>query len=112
MNPSQHQFPKSMQGFQDRGYDLPATTESFSRAALAGHVVKKASPNVKVIEPRGGIIAPMSKEKYNEASTDLLNMRKSGQAAAYGASVVEQREKSSFRHPLLKADKKTIKIKS
>lgn len=109
MNPNDFQFPKSLKGFQNRGVELPETVSSFSASALAGHKVTKFSPNVKVIEPRGGVISAMSKEEYNQASTDLVNMRKSGEAAAYGASTREFRNAHGLR--AFPKDE-TVKVKS
>lgn len=112
MNPNQDQFPESLKGFKNRGIELPETVDSFSSSALAGHKKTKFSQNVTVIEPRNGAFTALTPEHYNQVSTDLVNMRKSGAAAAYGASVQDARRNSSFRDELAKKDKKTIKIKS
>lgn len=111
MNKDQEQFPKSLGGFKNRGVALPSDTSSFSSSALAGHKKKKFSQNVTLIEPRGGVISPMSKDEYNQASTDLTNMRKSGEAAKYDAELAERRNKTGFSE-LSKREKKTIKIDS
>jgi hypothetical protein len=97
MNPNDFQFPKSLKGFQNRGVELPETVSSFSSSALAGHKATKFSQNVKVLEPRNGAFSAMPKEEYNKASTDLVNMRKSGEAAAYGASISEFRDAHGLR---------------
>jgi hypothetical protein len=110
VNKDQEQFPRSLSGFQRRGTELP-DAKGLSDAGLAGHKKKKFSQNVTVIEPRGGVISPMSKEDYNQASTDLTNMRKSGEAAKYDAGLAEQRNKTGFSE-LSKREKKTIKIDS
>ena len=102
MNTSESQFPDSLKGFVSRGMDLPDQA-GFSDAALSGHKKTKASSSVKVIEPRGGIISPMSQKDYNETSNALTDMRKSGEAAKYGAKVRERENKGP---------KKTIKIDS
>lgn len=112
MNPNQDQFPESLKGFQRRGIDLPETVNDFSSSALAGHNKTRVSANVKTISPRGGAFEALTPEHYNQLSTDIVNMRKSGAAAAYGASVQDARRNSSFRDELAKKDKKTIKIKS
>lgn len=111
MNPNEEQFPKSLRGFERAGHSLPHDTASFSSSALAGHKKKKFSQNVTLIEPNGGAFSPMSKEDYNQASTDLTNMRKSGKAAKYDASLAEKRNKTGFS-ALSKREKKTIKIDS
>ena len=110
MNTTEGQFPKSLSGFERRGVELP-DAKGLSEAALAGHKKKKFSQNVTIIEPRGGVVSAMSKEDYNQASTDLTNMRKSGKAAKYDASVAERRNKTGFSE-LSKREKKTIKIDS
>lgn len=97
MDSNESQFPKSLKGFQNRGVELPETVGSFSSAALAGHKVTKFSQNVKVLEPGNGIISALPKKEYNQASTDLVNMRKSGKAAAYGASTREFRDAHGLR---------------
>ena len=61
---------------------------------------------------RRGIALPETSEQYNQASTDLVNMRKSGEAAAHGALVINNRNSNSFLDPLSKRDKQTIKIRS
>jgi len=91
MDTNETQFPKSLKGFQNRGIALPETVNSFSSSALVGHKATKFSQNVKVLEPRNGAFSAMPAEAYNQASTDLVNMRKSGEAAKYGASTVEFR---------------------
>ena len=101
MEPNNSQFPPALRGFVQRGMALP-DTQAFSDAALAGHKKTKVSSNVKVIEPRGGIISPIGKEEYNAASGALTSMRKSGEAATYGAGTVDTSSKS----------KKTVKIDS
>lgn len=101
MNPNSSQFPDALKGFVSNKAQLP-DAQGFSDAALSGHKKTKVSSSVKVIEPRGGIVSPISKESYNEASTALTNMRKSGEAAKYDASVVEGKN----------ASKKLIKIDS
>ena len=110
MEPTASQFPKSLSGFKARGIDLPETTEDFSSAALAGHKRTKVSSSVKVIEPRNGAFQAMSQDAYNQASTDLTNMRASGEAEKYGASTREFREKTSWSP--LKKEKEVIKIDS
>lgn len=110
MNHNGGQFPESLKGFKNRGVELP-DAKGFSEAALAGHKKKKVSQNVSIIEPRGGVISALSKEEYNRASADLTNMRKSGEAAKYDASIAERRNKTGFSE-LSKREKKTIKIDS
>ena len=110
MEPSTPQFPKSMGGFKARYMPLPSTTKDFSDAALAGHKKTKVSPSVTVIEPRNGAFQAISPENYNQASTDLINMRKSGQAAAYDAEVTKSQHDNSWS--TLKPKKETIKIDS
>jgi len=110
MEPTESQFPKSLGGFKARGIDLPETTNDFSSSALAGHKKTKVSSNVKLIEPRGGAFSALSQEDYNQKSTDLINMRKSGEAAKYGASVREFNEKHSWSP--FKKEKEVIKIDS
>jgi hypothetical protein len=109
MNKDQEQFPRSLSGFKRGGHQLP-DAKGFSDAALAGHTKKKFSQNVTVIEPRGGVISPMSKDEYNQASTDLVNMRKSGEAAKYDADIRKFKDDTSWS--TLKPKKKTIKIDS
>lgn len=108
MQPDKSQFPQSMGGFKFRGIELPATTNDFSDAALAGYKKTKVSSSVKVIEPRGGVIPPIPQKAYNQASTDLINMRKSGEAAKYDAETTKRRNEGSSWKP----QKKTIKIDS
>lgn len=110
MEPSTPQFPKSLSGFKARYNELPSTTQAFSDAALAGHKKTKVSPSVTVIEPRGGVISAMPQEAYNQASTDLINMRKSGEAAKYDADIRKFKDDTSWS--TLKPKKKTIKIDS
>lgn len=110
MEPNQSQFPKSLGGFKARYIPLPSTTKDFSDAALAGHKKTKVSPSVTVIEPRGGVIAPVSQSAYNQASTDLINMRKSGEAAKYDADITKFKDDTSWS--TMKPKKKTIKIDS
>lgn len=110
MEPNQSQFPKSLSGFKARYHELPATTNAFSDAALAGHKKTKVSPSVTVIEPRGGVISAMPQAAYNQASTDLINMRKSGAAAKYDADTAKFNNDHS-RSPW-KKEKETIKIDS
>jgi hypothetical protein len=52
----------------------------------------------------------MSKDEYNQASTDLVNMRKSGEAAKYDADIRKFKDDTSWS--TLKPKKKTIKIDS
>ena len=111
MNPSSSQFPKSLSGFKASYKHLPSTTNDFSDAALAGHNKTKVSSSVKVISPReGGAIQPMSQAGYNQASTDLINMRKSGEAAKYDADLTKFKDETSFSP--WKKEKETIKIDS
>jgi hypothetical protein len=109
MEPSSSQFPESLSGFQRRSMELP-DQKSFSDAALAGHKKTKFSPNVTVIEPRGGVISAVPQEQYNRTSTDLANMRKSGEAAKYGAKTAEFNDRVSFSP--FKKEKEVIKINS
>lgn len=106
------QFPESLKGFQRRGIALPETVNDFSSAALAGHNKTRVSANVKTISPRGGVIEALTQEQYNQTSTDLVNMRKSGEAAAHGALVLDNRNSNPFLDQLSKKDKQTIKIRS
>ena len=110
MEPTTPQFPKSLSGFKARYQELPATTQAFSDAALAGHKKTQVSPSVTVIEPRGGVISAMPQEAYNQASTDLINMRKSGEAAKYDAETTKSRNDNSWSP--WKKEKETIKIDS
>jgi hypothetical protein len=91
MNTSEEQFPKSLSGFAFRGTDVP-DQQGFSDAALAGHKKTKFSSSVKVIEPRGGVISPISQEAYNKTSSDIAGVRKSGKLAKHDA---EQRERKN-----------------
>ena len=106
------QFPESLKGFQRRGIALPETVNDFSSSSLAGHKRTRVSASVKTISPRGGAFEALTPEQYNQASTDLVNMRKSGEAAAHGALVINNRNSNSFLDPLSKRDKQTIKIRS
>jgi hypothetical protein len=110
MEPSTPQFPQSLSGFKARYHNLPETTKDFSDAALAGHKKTKVSPSVTVIEPRGGVISAMPQKAYNQASTDLINMRKSGEAAKYDAETTKFRNDTSFSP--WKKEKQTVKIDS
>lgn len=111
MNPSSSQFPESLSGFKASYRNLPATTNDFSDAALAGHKKTKVSSSVKVITPReGGALQPMSQKGYNQASTDLINMRKSGEAAKYDADLTKSNNDNSWSP--WKKEKTTIKIDS
>jgi hypothetical protein len=112
MNPNSSQFPDSLKGFQRRGIELPETVDSFSSSALAGHKKSKFSQNVTVISPRNGAFTALTPEQYNQASTDLTNMRKSGEAASYGASLRDSRNKNPYVDPLSKANKTTVKVRS
>lgn len=106
------QFPESLKGFQRRGIALPETVNDFSSSALAGHNRTRVSSSVKTISPRGGAFQALTPEQYNQASTDLVNMRKSGEAAAHGALMADNRNSNPFSDPLSKKNKQTIKIRS
>ena len=107
------QFPESLKGFQRRGIALPETVNDFSSSALVGHNKTRVSANVRTISPKeGSPWQALTSEQYNQASTDLTNMRKSGEAAAHGALVVNNRNSNPFLDPLSKRDKQTIKIRS
>jgi hypothetical protein len=107
------QFPESLKGFQRRGIALPETVNDFSSSALAGHNRTRVSANVKTISPKESqIFQALTQEKYKQASTDLTNMRKSGEAAAHGALMLNNRNSNPFSDPLSKKNKQTIKIRS
>ena len=103
MNTSEEQFPKSLSGFGFRGVDVP-DQQGFSDAALAGHKKTKFSANVKLIEPRGGVISPISKEAYNKTSSDIAGVRKSGKLAKHDAEQRERKDQNS--------KKKVVKVDS
>jgi hypothetical protein len=52
----------------------------------------------------------MSQKGYNQASTDLINMRKSGEAAKYDGELTKF--KNDTRFSPRKKEKETIKIDS
>jgi hypothetical protein len=107
------QFPESLKGFQRRGIALPETVNDFSSAALVGHDKTRFSANVKTISPKESqIFQALTPEQYNQASTDLTNMRKSGEAAAHGALMADNRNSNPFSDQLSKKNKQTIKIRS
>lgn len=100
-NDPKRQISGTLSRFGDYNTDIPGQ-QDFSSAALAGHKKTKISSSVTKIEPRGGIIPPISAASYNKTSSELAEARKSGAAAKHDAA---RREKANAGKP-----KGTIKI--
>lgn len=108
MNTNASQFPASLGGFKSRGVELPS---DFSAAALPAAGKGKWKDGVRTIDrSKDKLGINMSAEKYNKASSDITEMRKSGEAAKYSAAAKEAEAKGSFSTN--KPAKKTIKVKS
>jgi hypothetical protein len=95
-------LPSSLGGVSFMQQQIP---DNVSAALLPGSGVSKANNGVRVIDrSKDKLGLAHSAESYNKISTDVTNLRKSGDAAKYSASVVEGRNAST--------PKKTVKIKS
>jgi hypothetical protein len=95
-------LPKSLGGLSLMGLEIP---NNVSEATLPAAGKSKWSEGVRTIDrSKDKLGLSHSAASHNKVSTDVTNMRKSGEAAKYSASVVEKRNEG--------APKKTVKIKS
>jgi hypothetical protein len=96
------ELPKSLGGISFMNQEIPNDVRA---ALLPGSGVSKAKNGVRVIDrSKDRLGLAHSAESYNKISTDVTNLRKSGDAAKYSASVVEGRNSGM--------PKKTVKVKS
>jgi len=96
------QLPKSLSGLSFMGLEIP---NNVSEATLPAAGKSKWKDGVRTIDrSKDKLGLNHSAESHNKISTDVTNMRKSGEAAKYSASVVEGINKGT--------PKKTIKIKN
>jgi len=95
-------LPSSLSGVSFMQQQIP---DNVSAALLPGSGVTKSGNGVRVIDrSKDRLGLAHSAESYNKISTDVTNLRKSGDAAKYSASVVEGRNSGM--------PKKTVKVKS
>ena len=90
MNTNESQWNSSLKGFQNKKGWKGEVPNNVTSLALVGAKTTKAATGVNVIDRSGSNSSwgPHSNEDYNKLSTEVTNLRKSGELARHNQAKV------------------------